>query len=84
MTSPSDLARRLRNASVRELVSALERDGFSYRRSRGSSRVYRHSDGRRTVVHFHRANDTLPLGTIRSILTGTNWTEDDLARLGLI
>ncbi len=84
MTSPSDLARRLRNVSVRELVGALERDGFSYRRSRGSSRVYRHADGRRTVVHFHRASDTLPLDTIRSILAGTNWTEDDLERLRLI
>ena len=84
MTSPSDLARRLRNIPVRELVHALERDGFTYRSTRGSSRVYRHSDGRRTIVHYHRSNDTLPLGTLRSILIGTNWSETDLERLGLI
>ena len=84
MSLPQDLARRLRNVAARELVSALERDGFRYRRSRGSSRVYRHSDGRRAVVHFHRANDTFPLGTLRSILSGTQWTDEDLERLGLI
>ena len=84
MSRPQDLARRLRNVAARELVSALERDGFAYRRTRGSSRVYRHSDGRRTVVHYHPSNDTLTLGTLRSILSGTQWTEDDLERLGLI
>ena len=84
MTSPQELARRLRNTSTRELVSALERDGFSYRRTRGSSRVYRHDDGRRTVIHYHRSSDTQPLGTLRSILYGTGWTEADLHRLGLI
>ena len=84
MSSPQELARRLRNTPVRELVRALERDGFSYRRTRGSSRVYRHDDGRRTVVHYHRSNDTLPLDTLRSVLTGTRWAESDLERLGLI
>ena len=84
MNSPQELARRLRNTPARELVRALERDGFSYRRTGGSSRVYRHDDGRRAVIHYHRSGDTLPLGTLRSVLSGTRWTEEDLARLGLI
>ena len=84
MSRPQDLARLLRNVPVRELVSALERDGFTYRRTRGSSRVYRHSDGRRAILHYHRSNDTLPLGTLGSIVSGTQWTEDDLQRLGLV
>ena len=84
MSRPQDLARRLRNVAARELIGALERDGFTYRRTRGSSRVYRHIDGRRTIVHYHRPNDTLPLGTLRSILSGAQWTESDLERLGLI
>ena len=83
MSRPQDLARRLRSVTARELVSALERDGFTYRRTRGSSRVYRHSDGRRTIVHYHRANDTFPFGTLTSILSGTQWTEADLEQLGL-
>ena len=71
MSSPQDLARLLKNTPVRELVGALERDGFSYRRTRGSSRVYRHEDSRRAVVHYHHGNDTLPLGTLRSAVSGT-------------
>ncbi len=74
----------LRNLPVRRLVHALEKDGFAYRRRKGSQRVYRHADGRRVVVHYHRGSDTLPLGTLRQILEATHWTEDDLRRLGLL
>ncbi|MDH3600475.1 MAG: type II toxin-antitoxin system HicA family toxin [Candidatus Tectomicrobia bacterium] len=81
---PSHLLRQLRNTSVQELVRALERDGFEYRRRRGGGRVYRHPDGRRTVIHYHNRSDTLPLGTLRSVLSGAGWTEDDLRRLRLI
>ena len=84
MTLRPDLVRQLRNTPVRDIVRALERDGFSYRRSQGSSRVYRHEDGRRTVIHYHRSNDTLPIGTLRSVLSGTRWTEEDLERLRLL
>ena len=84
MSSPQDLARLLKNTPVRELVSALEREGFSYRRTGGASRVYRHEDGRRAVVHYHHGNDTLPFDTLRSAIGGTGWTEADLLRPGLI
>ena len=84
MTLPADLIQRLRNASVGELVRALERDGFTYRRTRGSGRLYRHPDGRRAVIHYHSSGDTLPLGTLRSVLRGTRWNEEDVRRLVLI
>ena len=74
----------LKNTSVRELIRALELDGFQYKKRKGSQRVYRHSDGRRVVLHFHHPKDTLPPGTLQSFLTGTRWTPDDLKRLGLI
>ena len=75
---------KLRNASVRELIRALEKDGFQYTRRKGSQRIYRHTDGRRVVIHYHHAKDTLPPGTLKSFLNGTQWNEDDLKRLGLI
>ena len=74
----------LRNTPVRELISALERDGFSYRRTTGSGRVYRHSDGRRAVIHYHHGSDVLSMFILRSIVQGTHWTQEDLVRLGLI
>ncbi|MGH7815289.1 MAG: type II toxin-antitoxin system HicA family toxin [Candidatus Binataceae bacterium] len=65
-------------------MRALERDGFEWRRSRGSQRVYRHSDGRRVVIHYHHGGDTLPIGTLQQIVMATNWTGEDFERLGLL
>ena len=81
---PPDLIEQLRNLSVREIIRALEKDGFAYRRARGSDKVYRHPDGRRAVIHYHKGSDTLPLGTLRSVLDGTLWTQADLRRLKLV
>ncbi len=74
----------LKNTPARELIRALERDGFKYKRRKGSQRVYRHPDGRRVVIHYHHAKDTLPPGTLSNFLDGTRWDEDDLRRLGLV
>jgi len=75
---------KLKNIPVRDLLRALEQDGFQYRKRKGSQRVYRHSDGRRVVVHYHHPKETLPPGTLQNFLQGTRWTEGDLKRLGLI
>lgn len=83
MISPH-LLQQLRNTSVQTLMRALERDGFTYRRTRGAGRVYRHSDGRRVVMHYHHGSDTLPIGTLRNVLEATGWAEGDLRRLDLI
>ena len=81
---PPPLLQQLRNTSVQELIHTLERDGFTYRRQKGSGRVYRHPDGRRAVIHYHHRGDTLPIGTLRSVLQGARWTEEDLRRLKLL
>jgi predicted RNA binding protein YcfA (HicA-like mRNA interferase family) len=44
---------KLKNTPVRELIRALEQDGFYYRRRKGGQRIYRHPDGRRVVIHYH-------------------------------
>jgi len=49
----------LRNVSVRRIVRALEYEGFQFTERQGSQRVYRHADGCRIIIHFHRPNDTL-------------------------
>jgi predicted RNA binding protein YcfA (HicA-like mRNA interferase family) len=77
--------RRLRNITAREIVNALIRDGFVFYNQRGSHQRYWHSDGRRVTVTFHRAGDTFPLGTLRSMIEAqARWTEDDLRRLSLL
>jgi len=85
MNRPGNLVHRLCNTPVRELVSALRRDGFALeRQTRTGGRIYAHPDGRITVVHYHRGSDTLTRKTLESLLQGTRWTEDDLRRLGLL
>lgn len=78
---------RFKSLTAREIVSALERGGFTLRKSRGgtSHRRYIHSDGRRVTVAYHKGGGTFPLKTLKSILEDqARWTEDDLRRLGLV
>jgi len=49
--------RRLRNLTAREIINALARDGFTFYNQRGSHQRYRHADGRRVTVTYHRAGD---------------------------
>ncbi len=74
----------LKNTPVRKLLRALEKDGFQYKKRKGSQRVYRHPDGRRIVIHYHHSKDTLPPGTLKSFIDGTKWSVNDLKRLKLI
>ncbi len=47
--------------------------------------MYRHPDGRRVTVSFHRAGETFEIKTLRSILElQALWGENDLSRLRLI
>ena len=79
------LVHLLRNTSVRNIIRALRRDGFSLeRQTRTGGRIYYHPDGRITVIHYHRGSDTLTRKTLQSVLEATRWTEGDLRRLGLI
>lgn len=85
MTDVGHLVHLLRNTSVKKLIRALERAGFELARStRAGSRIYKHPDGRLTVIHYHRASDTLTRKTLSSVLQATRWEEEDLRRLGLI
>ena len=76
--------RALRNLTAREIIGALIRDGFVLHNQRGSHQRYRHADGRRVTVTFHRPGNTFAIGTLRSMIeTQAQWTEDDLRRLSL-
>ncbi len=44
-----------------EVISILERLGFVMTRQRGSHKQFRHLDGRRTTVPFHKGRDISPV-----------------------
>lgn len=74
----------IRNITARKFVSALEKDGFKHTRKKGGHLVYRHPDGRRIVVSYHRPGDTFRRKTLKGMIEDTGWNEKDLRRLGLI
>ena len=75
---------RLRSLTAREIINALIRDGFSLYAQRGSHQRYRHPDGRRVTVTFHRPGDTFPPKTLRSMIEGqARWSVEDLRRLNI-
>ena len=78
------IPKELRGLTARELISALERDGFVLRRTTGSHRVYRHKDRRRVIVAMHAPGDTFPAKTLASIFEGAHWSDADLVRLDLL
>jgi predicted RNA binding protein YcfA (HicA-like mRNA interferase family) len=78
------MTRAPRGISARQLIRALEADGFVLQRIRGSHRIYRHPDTRRVVVAYHALNDTFPIGTLRGMLGDAGWRDEDLRRLGLL
>ena len=51
MTDVGGLVHHLRNTPVRDIVRAVERDGFSLKRETTTgARIYSHPDGRLTVI----------------------------------
>ena len=79
------LVHLLRNTPVREIIRALERDGFTrHNRARTGGYWYRHPDGRSLPIHYHTGGETLTRKTLASVIRATRWTEADLRRLGLI
>ncbi|MBI1924519.1 type II toxin-antitoxin system HicA family toxin [Candidatus Poribacteria bacterium] len=77
---------QLRGLTARRLIRAFRQDGFYLEQQRGTAhRQYRHPDGRRVTVSFHRSSGTFKPGTLQSIIEEqARWTEDDLKRLGLL
>ncbi len=74
----------LRGITPRELVGALERDGFRLVTIVGSHHVFVGAAGRKVVVAFHSRGATFPPGTLHAILKRTGWEMTDLVRLGLL
>jgi predicted RNA binding protein YcfA (HicA-like mRNA interferase family) len=78
------MTRLPRGITARQLVKALQADGFVLQRTRGSHRIFRHPDGRRVIVAFHGFSDTFPIGTLRAMISDAGWQDADLLRLELL
>ncbi len=75
--------RKLRNVRTRQILAALERDGFEKTHQTGSHATYRRGD-QKLMVPIHSPGATIPIGTLHRIIADAGWTEEDLRRLKLI
>ena len=64
----------------RELITALERTGFSVARVRGSHHFLRHPNGRTTVIPVH-ASETIGPGLLQKVLRDCDLTIEQLQAL---
>jgi predicted RNA binding protein YcfA (HicA-like mRNA interferase family) len=65
----------------RKLIQVLKKLGFFEHTERGGSHlVFKHADGRRTVVARHAGKD-IPRGTLRAILRDVNISIEEFNKL---
>jgi len=70
---------KLPQIKPRSIEKALIKSGFVPRPGKGSHVVYKHSDGRRTVVPCH--NRPVRIGTLRAILRQADITTKEFLKL---
>jgi predicted RNA binding protein YcfA (HicA-like mRNA interferase family) len=73
-----------KNITAKEFRQALEKEGFKETKKRGGHLVFRHLDGRRVILSYHRSGETFPPKTLKSMIQDAGWTEKDLRRLGIL
>jgi predicted RNA binding protein YcfA (HicA-like mRNA interferase family) len=66
----------MKSLTPKEMIQVLESHGFIFQRSRGNHHLYKHPDGRRTVVPFHSKD--LITGTLLAILKQAGLSKDDI------
>lgn len=70
----------LRPAKVRKVIKALAALGFRLERIHGSHLVFKHADGRITVVPRH-GNQEIGRGLLRKIAEDVRMSSEDFAEL---
>lgn len=62
-----------------EVVSILQKLGFSEVRQKGSHKQYRHLDGRSTAVPFHQGRDVSPI-LLKQIAKDIHMTVEEMLK----
>jgi len=68
---------KLPSLTSKKIIKILERKGFVLDRSKGSHRVYYHSESKRRVIIPHHKKD-LPKGTLMEILKQAGISKEEL------
>jgi len=71
---------RLPRLTAREIISVLEKVGFTLARQSGSHMIFKNAAGKRATVPFHSAK-TLHPKVLKSILSDADLSAEDLEKL---
>ena len=75
---------QLKAKTSKELMAAIERDGFLHEERIGATQGYRHPDGRRRVVVHYQPRKSYGPKLLKALIEDAGWSEADLRRLKLI
>lgn len=70
----------LKATKVRKVIKVLDKLGFKLQRTHGSHLIFRHQDGRMTVVPRH-GNEEIGRGLLRKIAIDLQISTDDFAEI---
>ena len=72
----------LRGIRARQIIAALERDGFRKTHQTGSHATFRRGE-QKVMVPIHSPGGTIPIGTLHRMIADAGWMDEDLRRLRL-
>lgn len=74
------MGKELPRLTAREIISTIEKIGFTLSRQSGSHKIYKHSNGRRVTVPFHSGR-VLHQKILKSIMKDADLNAEKLLEL---
>ena len=75
---------QLKAKTANDILSALEKDGFTLDAKVKTERIYRHPDGRRVSIHYHTGGECYGRSLLKALVKATGWSEDNMRSLKFI
>jgi len=76
--------KQVKNKTADDLIVALAKDGFELVDKVRTERIYRHPDGRKVSIHYHKSSQTYGANLLKALLEDAEWSEEDMRRLKLV
>lgn len=74
---------QIKNVTKDRLIKELLDDGFLLDEVVKTERCYRHKDGRRVMIHYHKGSDTFGANLLQKLFKEIGWNEKDIKKLKL-
>jgi len=73
---------QIKNITSKELIAALQKDGWIQDFTKSAILVFRHPTGKRVTIHYH-PNKTYGEDLLKGLIRDIGWTDEDCKRLKL-